>query len=213
MVRVWDLPIRLFHWTLAALIAFSWYSAEEQLLDWHLRSGMAILLLLLFRLFWGIFGSSTARFSRFVKGPAAILAYLGGRVRAGVGHNPLGALSVIALLGLTALQAVLGLFSEDDDGLMAGPLSLMISPQAAETITGLHESLFNLLLAFIALHLAAILVYAVRGKSLVGPMITGKARAVRDTDGEEMQPGKGWVALLCLLTAAAVTGLVWFLEP
>lgn len=206
-VRVWDLPIRLFHWTLAALIAFSWYSAETQMLDWHLRSGMAVLLLLVFRLLWGFFGSSTARFSQFVKGPASVMAYIKGRADSGIGHNPLGALSVLALLGLTALQAGLGLFSEDNDGLMSGPLSLLVSEKTATALTDLHETLFNVLLAIIVLHIGAIVVYAVRGKLLVGPMITGKARA--ESGSEEMRPGKWWVALLCLFAASAVTGLVW----
>lgn len=209
IVRVWDAPIRLFHWTLAGLIAFSWYTAEEQMLDWHLRSGIAILALILFRVFWGMFGSSTARFSNFIKGPAKIIAYLKGKTGESLGHNPLGALSVVALLTLTALQVVLGLFSEDNDGLMAGPFSLMISPQLAETLTELHESLFNVLLAFIVLHVVAIVVYAIRGKKLVGPMITGTTRVEEEPGVEEMTPGRGWVALVCLVAAAAIAGLVW----
>ena len=209
LVRVWDLPIRLFHWTLAGLIGFSWYSAEEQMLDWHLRSGMAILFLLIFRILWGFFGSSTARFSQFVKGPAAVLAYVKGKAASGLGHNPLGALSVIGLLGVTALQTALGLFAEDNDGLMAGPLSLKISPDLAGTLTELHEALFNVLLALIVLHLAAIIYYAIRGKLLVGPMITGKTKVESTADTHEMQPGKAWVALVCAAIAAALTGFVW----
>ncbi|MCB2076538.1 MAG: cytochrome b/b6 domain-containing protein [Novosphingobium sp.] len=209
MIRVWDLPIRLFHWTLAALIAFSWYTAEEQMLDWHLRSGMAILFLLVFRLLWGFAGSSTARFSQFVRGPAAIVAYLKGKVGAGIGHNPLGALSVLALLGLTALQTLLGLFAEDNDGLMAGPLSLFVSPDTAEAITELHEALFNALLAVIVLHVGAIIFYAFRGKHLVGPMITGRAKADEDTGSDEMKPGKAWVALISLVIAGMIASLVW----
>ncbi|MCP5397455.1 MAG: cytochrome b/b6 domain-containing protein [Sphingomonadaceae bacterium] len=209
MVRVWDLPIRLFHWTLAGLIAFSWYSAEEQMLDWHLRSGMAILFLLTFRILWGFFGSSTARFSQFVKGPAGVLAYVKGKAESGLGHNPLGALSVIGLLGVVGLQTVLGLFAEDNDGLMAGPFSLKVSPDTAETLTDLHEALFNVLLALIVLHLAAIIYYAIRGKKLVGPMVTGKAKVEGDAATHEMQPGKPWVALACAAVAAAVTWLVW----
>ncbi|MFV0644393.1 MAG: cytochrome b/b6 domain-containing protein [Sphingomonadaceae bacterium] len=209
MVRIWDAPTRLFHWALVALIAFSWYSAEEQMLDWHLRSGMAILFLLVFRFLWGFWGSSTARFSQFIKGPAGIAAYLKGESKAGIGHNPLGALSVIALLGLTAFQVILGLFSEDNDGLMAGPLSMKLSPEMAETLTDLHESMFNVLLVFIALHVGAIIVYALRGKRLVGPMVTGKAKATPDMGNQAMESGKGWVALLCLIVAGVVTGLIW----
>ena len=209
MVRVWDVPIRLFHWTLAGLIVFSWYTAEVQMLDWHLRSGMAILFLLVFRFMWGLLGSSTARFSQFVKGPAAITAYLRGQVKAGPGHNPLGALSVIALLGLAALQVVLGLFSEDNDGLMAGPLSLMVSPETSKALTELHEGLFNVLLAFIVLHIGAIIFYAIRGKLLVGPMITGQAKVSSDDAGAAMKPGSMGAVLVSLVVAGVVTGLVW----
>jgi cytochrome b len=211
LIRVWDAPIRLFHWLLVLLIAFSWYSAETQMLDWHLRSGMAILCLLVFRLLWGFFGSSTARFSGFVKGPATVISYLKGKIPGGIGHNPLGALSVLALIGLTALQVGTGLFSEDNDATMMGPLSLKVSPDTANSITDLHETLFNVLLAMIALHVAAIVYYTVRGKRLVGPMITGKAKAEADAHitQEGMRPGKAWVALACLVAAVAVTALVW----
>ena len=94
-IAIWDLPTRLFHWTLAALIAFSWWTAEEHHDDLHLYSGFAILSLLLFRILWGLVGSSTARFVNFVRGPRAVSGYLRGSW-AGIGHNPLGALSVIA---------------------------------------------------------------------------------------------------------------------
>lgn len=206
-IRIWDAPVRLFHWTLAALIAFSWYSAEEQMLNWHLRSGMVILFLLIFRLLWGIFGSSTARFGQFIKGPVGILDYLRGKTSAAIGHNPLGALSVVALLGVTALQVGLGLFAVDNDGLMEGPLSLEVSLDTAEQLTEWHESLFNVLLALIALHVGAIAIYAIRGKPLIAPMITGKAKA--PADATEMQPGKWWAALLCLAVAALLTGYIW----
>ena len=202
-IRVWDLPTRLFHWTLVGLIAFSWWSAEEHQYDLHLWSGMAVVTLILFRLLWGLFGSSTARFANFVRGPAAVRDYLGGQWR-GIGHNPLGALSVIALLGLVALQAGLGLFASDEDGLLLGPLSGFISGNASEQVTELHEDLFNVLLVLIVLHVAAILFYWLAKKqNLVGPMISGKARL--DADVEPMRPGKWWAALLSLIAAVAVT--------
>lgn len=202
-IRVWDLPTRLFHWTLVGLIAFSWWSAEEHQYDLHLWSGMAVVTLILFRLLWGLFGSSTARFANFVRGPAAVRDYLSGQWR-GIGHNPLGALSVIALLGLVALQAGLGLFASDEDGLLLGPLSGFISGNASEQVTELHEDLFNVLLVLIGLHVAAILFYWLAKKqNLVGPMISGKARL--DADVEPMRPGKWWGALLCLIAAVAVT--------
>jgi cytochrome b len=202
-IAVWDLPTRLFHWVLVALIAFSWWTAEEHQYDLHLWSGMAVISLILFRLLWGLFGSSTARFANFVRGPAAVRDYLAGTWR-GIGHSPLGALSVVALLGLIAVQAGLGLFSSDEDGLLLGPLSGLVSDDASEGITDLLEDFFNVLLVFIGLHVAAVLFYWVaRKQNLIGPMVTGKAAL--DPDVEAMRPGKGWVALACLVAAIAVT--------
>lgn len=201
-VPVWDLPTRLFHWTLAGLIAFSWWSAEYHHDDWHIWSGMAVLTLLIFRLLWGFFGSSTARFANFVRGPRAVLGYLRGGWR-GIGHNPLGALSVVALLGLTALQVGLGLIASDEDGLMAGPLANLVSIDTTDTARELHEALFNVLLAFIVLHVAAILFYKLRGKGLLGPMITGRREA--EPGVQPMRSGKWWVAILCLAVALGVT--------
>ena len=201
--RVWDLPTRLFHWLLVALVAFSWWSAENEELDWHIWSGIAVLTLLVFRLLWGIFGSSTARFATFIRGPAAVRAYIrdpaGWRV---AGHTPLGGLSVLALLGLTLLQVALGLAASDEDGLNQGPLAGLVSVDTGEIATELHEILFNVLLAFIILHVAAILFYRLfNGKRLVGPMITGKAAL--DPQAEPMRPAKWWAALVCLAAALA----------
>lgn len=201
--RVWDLPTRLFHWVLAGLIGFSWWSAKNDHVDWHIWSGFGILTLLLFRLLWGLFGSSTARFAGFVRGPKAVLGYLRGNWR-GIGHNPLGALSVLALLAATMAQVTLGLFSSDEDGLFSGPLAQWVGFDASEQITGLHEDFFNVLLVLIGVHVAAILFYALfRRTNLLGPMITG--RAALDPEAEPMRPGKWWVALLCLAAALATT--------
>lgn len=202
---VWDLPTRLFHWALVALIGFSWWAAEEDELELHIYSGYAILTLLLFRLMWGLVGSSTARFRNFIRGPAVLLGYL--RDAKGwrpVGHTPLGALSVVALLGLTVFQVMTGLFNGDDDGLVEGPLAPLLSHDAAEAAHEVHKFMFDVLLIFIGLHVAAILIYRLfLGKKLLGPMITG--RDILDPDVEPMRPGRGWVALLCLVAAIAIT--------
>jgi cytochrome b len=202
---VWDLPTRLFHWLLVALIAFSWWSAEQEQLEWHLYSGYAVLSLLLFRLLWGFFGSSTARFANFVRGPAAVLAYVrDARGWRAIGHTPLGALSVIALLGLIGLQVATGLINNDDDGLVEGPLAPLVSYDFSETAHDVHELLFNVLLALIGLHIAAVLFYRLfLGKELLRPMITG--RAALDPDTKPMRPAKWWVALACLVAAIAIT--------
>jgi cytochrome b len=202
-IAVWDLPTRLFHWLLVALIAFCWWTAEEHQYDLHLWSGIAVLSLLMFRILWGLFGSSTARFANFVRGPAAVRAYLAGQWR-GIGHSPLGALSVIVLMGMVAIEVVLGLFATDEDGLLLGPLSGLISPGASSAITELHEEFFDVLLVFIGLHVAAVLFYWLAKKqNLIGPMVTGEAAL--DADAQPMRPGKWWAALLCLVAAIAFT--------
>lgn len=199
---IWDLPVRLFHWTLAGLIGFSWWSAKNDHQDWHIWSGLAVLTLLIFRMLWGFVGSSTARFSRFVRGPSSVFDYLRGNWR-GIGHTPLGALSVVAMLGAIAVQVALGLVSEDEDGLYSGPLASWLSPDASERAADLHEDFFNVLLVLIALHVVAILFYRLRGKHLVMPMITGRGDA--EPGLEPMRRGKWWVALICLAVALGFT--------
>jgi cytochrome b len=199
--RVWDLPIRLFHWTLAALIAFSWWSVKYHHTDWHIWSGIAILTLVVFRLLWGLFGSSTARFASFVRGPTAVLRYLRGEWR-GMGHTPLGALSIIALLADAALQVGLGLFAEDPDGIYAGPLAPFVSSNTSDAIRDWHEANSYVLLSLIGLHIGAIIVFRLQGRHLTKPMITG--RAVIEPGAEPMRPVKWWVAVLCLAAALAV---------
>lgn len=208
-VPVWDLPVRLVHWLLVVLIGLSWWSAENGELDWHFRSGMAVLFLILFRLLWGVMGSSTARFAGFVRGPAAVSDYLRrAKEWSGIGHTPLGALSVVALLGLIAAQVGLGLFLSDEDGVVSAPLNRFVSFDTAEAARELHELLFNVLLGLIALHVAAILYYRVaRGKNLVGPMLSGRARLAAGTQGMVAAPA-GRLAL-ALAIAAALTWWIW----
>ncbi len=198
---VWDLPVRLTHWLIAGLILFSWWSVKNHHTDWHIWSGIAILTLLLFRLMWGVVGSSTARFTGFVRGPRAVADYLRGRWR-GIGHTPLGALSVVAMFLAIAVQVGLGLFNEDEDGLYAGPLANLLSPDTTEKIHELHELNFKLLLGLIVLHVGAIIYYRVRGKHLTKPMITG--RGTTDPAAAPMRAGKWWVALICLGVALAI---------
>jgi cytochrome b len=199
---IWDLPVRLVHWLLAGLIAFSWWSVHNHHTDWHIWSGCAILTLLIFRLLWGFFGSSTARFSTFVRGPKQIEGYFRGQWR-GIGHTPLGALSVIALFGALAVQVGLGLISEDEDGLYTGPLYRLVSTDTSDTARDVHELWFNVILGLIALHVAAIVFYRVRGRHLTKAMITG--RGVVDPGSEPMRLGKWWVALICLAIGVGVT--------
>lgn len=199
---VWDLPIRLVHWTLVGLVAFSWWSVHNHHTDWHIWSGCAVLTLLIFRLLWGFVGSSTARFSSFVRGPRAVRDYWRGEWT-GLGHNPLGALSVIALFVAVAIQVGLGLIAEDDDGIYTGPLYRLVSTEISDRAREIHHLWFNVILGLIVLHLAAIIYYHFRGRRLTKPMITG--RAVVPADAGPMRPGKWWVALICLVVAIGIT--------
>jgi cytochrome b len=201
MQQVWDLPVRLVHWLLAALIAFSWWSVHNHHTDWHIWSGCAILTLLIFRLLWGFLGSSTARFATFVRGPKHVLGYLRGRW-IGIGHTPLGALSVLALFAVVAVQVGLGLVAQDEDGIYAGPLSRLVSSDTSDAARDIHELWFNVVLALIVMHVAAILFYRLKGKRLTRPMITGRAAIA--PGAQPMRPGKWWVAAICLAVSIGI---------
>ena len=180
-IRVWDLPTRLFHWTLVALIALQYASGEFGWLsmDWHYLLGYATLALVVFRLLWGFAGSDTSRFRSFVRGPRALLRHVVALVRGedarAPGHNPLGGWSVLLMLASVALQAVSGLFTTDDI-MEEGPLVARASSSTVEWMTSVHHLNHYVLLGLIALHLVAIALHAVRGHNLVAPMLHGRAR-------------------------------------
>lgn len=183
---IWDLPIRLFHWLLIALLAFSWWSAEQHAMDWHRRSGLAIVMLLSFRLYWGSFGSMTARFANFVRAPRAVFGYVralsSGRYQAKPGHNPLGGWSVVLMLATLVLMAGAGLFAIDIDGLESGPLADFISFDQGRFAAELHHIIFKILLAVAALHIVAIFFYLIRlRQNLITPMIIATAPASGET--------------------------------
>ena len=173
-LHVWDLPTRLFHWLLAAAIpaAVATGMIGGELIVWHGRLGLFILGLVAVRLVWGVVGAPNARFARFVRGPRAIAAYLRGEWR-GVGHNPLGALSVLAMLGLIAVQVGSGLFANDDIA-FRGPLADAVSDEVSSRLTSLHAILQYGLIAVVLLHAGAIAWYVkVKRDNLLKPMVTG----------------------------------------
>jgi cytochrome b len=177
-VRVWDTPTRVVHWLMVILLGGSWWTAEKGLMDYHRWCGYWLLGVLAFRLYWGFFGSFTARFVNFVRGPKAILQYVRGASArselATPGHNPLGALSILALLALMSLQVGLGLFAVDVDGLESGPLASRVSFETGRAAARLHHQIFNWLLAFIAVHIVAVLFYLLfKRENLIGAMIRG----------------------------------------
>ena len=203
--RVWDLPTRLVHWSFVLGVAISWWTAETGRLEWHRWSGYTLLGLLLFRLYWGFTGGSTARFGNFVRGPRAVAAYLRGSWSPQAGHNPLGALSVLALLGLLLLQIVFGLFAVDVDGIESGPLSLYVSFETGRACAEWHELVFNVLMTLIILHVVAVLYYLFRKRqNLVGAMITGR----RAFAGDVAPITRGSVVHLVIGIVLAI-GVTW----
>lgn len=203
-VAIWDLPIRLFHWLLVGLMAFSWWSGEEHELELHRTSGYLILALIVFRIFWGFAGTRTARFSSFLKGPAAVAAYVRdlGRRSSGSegGHNPLGGWSVIAMLTAIALMVAAGLFAVDVDGWESGPLADYVSFDQGRAAAEVHEVLFKIILALVALHVVAIGFYRFwKGQNLIGPMILGKGKAVTANSRTSF-----WKLMLGIMIATAI---------
>lgn len=196
--RLWDLPTRLFHWSLVLSIIAAVVSGQlgGNLIDWHGGIGLFIVGLLAFRLVWGLGGSTYARFTHFFPTPAKIKAYLRGEWR-GEGHNPLGALSVFGLLGLLTAQVLTGLFANDDITFV-GPLFDLVSKRWSNQLTSIHYLLSNAIYLLVALHIAAIAFYVhVKKQKLVKPMITGW----KDGVGEPARGG-GIVMLLVALAIA-----------
>ena len=174
-VRVWDLPTRLFHWALAICIVLGivFVKIGGNAIQWHAYCGYAALALILFRVIWGFVGSWHARFTNFIPSPSTLIAFLRGQVDGGLGHNPLGALSVIALLGVILIQALTGLFA-DDDIFFQGPLAKYVSNSTVALLTSIHRFNQYLIFALVGLHIAAIsYYYFAKRENLVGPMVTG----------------------------------------
>jgi cytochrome b len=211
---VWDLPVRLFHWSIVAFLGLSWWSAEYAFDRVHFWSGHALLFGLVFRILWGFAGSSTARFATFVRGPAAVFAYLRGGPHGRPGHSPVGALSVLAMLLALIVQIATGLVQIDDEDFIEGPLSGLVGFDTAVLAHEAHEASFNVLLALIALHLLAIAYYQlIRRRSLVRPMVTGRA-ALPDGVAPMIPAARGRLAACAagaLLLTAGVIGAGWAL--
>jgi cytochrome b len=206
-VRLWDWPVRLVHWGMVLLIPAMWWTAKQDFLEQHRVLGLTLLALIVFRLIWGMFGSETARFSYFLRGPKAVVAYLRGASGETLGHNPLGGWSVAVLLLLISAQLALGLVAQDEYAIVAGPLNHLVSYETAEAATEWHEALFNGIAALIALHILAVLFYQFgKRRNLIGPMLTGR-KAVAATTAQPHLAGK-WTAWVALLVALAIAGWI-----
>jgi cytochrome b len=208
VVLAWDLPTRLAKWALAVLVGLAFASKYygDVGLVWHMWNGLAILILVVFRLLWGLVGGSTARFARFLASPGGALFYavsvLRGRSPRYLGHNPLGGWMVLALLAIVAAQGVTGLFTTDDI-IVDGPLVRVAGEGWIERASALHQDIYWWLLALIALHVLANLAYSLFGKdNLVLAMLTGRKPRAHYVDQAAATPGSIVLALACLAVAA-----------
>lgn len=213
-VRVWDLPTRLFHWGLVTCVVGLIITGNVggNAMVWHGRLGYAVLTLLLFRVVWGLVGGRWSRFASFLYGPSTIVAYLRGQGRPEhrVGHNPLGMLSVLALLTILLAQVGSGLFA-DDEIAFTGPLAGLVSGDWVRQATSYHKNVGKLILiALVALHLGAIAFYKlVKRESLVRPMIVGDKSVPTPVPPSQDNTRSRLLALgLLLLCAATVYGIV-----
>jgi cytochrome b len=207
--RVWDIPVRVFHWLLVALIVVSFTTAQigGNAMRIHELSGFSILTLVLFRVLWGIFGSTYARFSDFVRHPRQAIEYVQslrrGRSPFYAGHNPLGGWMVVALLLCLLVQTGTGLFA-NDDVMTEGPLFDWVSKRTSDMLSRIHEVNFYVLLALITLHVAAALYYLWgKRENLIEPLFTGRKQVHEPQDVPESRDAPLWLALVLVTVCAA----------
>lgn len=216
-VRAWDLPTRLFHWSLVFCIVSAWVSFTyagkigDPTLRWHRWNGYAILILLVFRIIWGFVGGSTSRFSAFINWPWTALGYLrdtfSGRHRHYLGHNPAGSWLIFALIAVLLAQALLGLFTLEHNELTAGPLQRLIldDEKLTKLIQTLHGRGFYVILGLVAVHITANVLYRILAKDkLIEAMVTGVKPAAAYEDQQEARGGSVLAALVCLVVAAII---------
>ena len=201
-IRVWDAPVRVFHWLMVASFAGAWLTAESE--RWrlvHVSLGYTMAGLIVFRLLWGLIGTRHARFADFVRGPRAVLAYLGsllrGRPEHHAGHNPAGGWMIVALIALAALTALSGWATYAEVG--------------GDWLEELHEGAANAMLALVIVHVAAVVLgsFAHR-ENLVRAMITG--RKLGDPAEDNGSPWRS-VAALMLAGVLGFLALQWQQAP
>ena len=205
IILVWDFPTRLFHWLLVIFVIISFVTGTigGNTMQYHQWSGFAVLVLILFRLIWGVVGSGESRFVAFVKGPSSVLRYAVTLLRRDsphyLGHNPLGGWSIIAMLSALLVQAATGLFANDDI-VTEGPLYGWVSKATSDELTRIHRLNQEVIIVLVLIHVLALLFYFLyKRENLLKPMITG----VKQWSGAESEPvtRRTWIA-------AAITGLV-----
>jgi len=214
LIRVWDAPTRLFHWAVVVLVCASWLTQHEGWMDQHVLCGYTMFTLLLFRLIWGVIGSDTARFGRFLKSPIAAFRHLAGLYRRApdteIGHNAAGGWMVLAMLGLLCVQVGTGLCANDQVS-VEGPLAHVVGSENSDWLSHVHAVNFRLIAAAIALHLLAILSYRLLfGHRLVGPMVTGNKRLPVTAPVPRMAgPAKAFGAF-CAAAGLVAFVVLWF---
>ena len=216
-VLAWDGPTRLFKWALVATVAWAWITDTMAWTSWHVWNGYAVLVLVVFRLLWGVVGGSTARFAGFLRGPAATIRYglalLRGREGHFLGHNPLGGWMVVVLIGLAALMGLSGLFNADwpDRMVIEGPLSARLPDAAVHLAHRIHSLGFKLLELAVLLHVVAVGFHSlIKRDRLVPAMVTGWKPAGVYADRAPATPGSILAALVCLVAAVAIVwGGIW----
>jgi cytochrome b len=208
---VWDWPVRLFHWSLVAAFAGAFITNRLGVayFKYHVWCGYTVIALVSFRVLWGLFGAKHARFWNFVRGPRATWRYARdlwrGYAESHAGHNPLGALMVLALLGALGAQAGFGLFA-DDEIFNTGPFAGYVSKQTSLSLTSFHGKLFYWIAAAVLVHVGAVLFHVVaRKEDLVRAMITGRKAAHVVAPHDEIASSRGWLAVA--LTAGVVAAL------
>ena len=209
--RVWDVPVRIFHWVLVLLIVsqITTVSFGGNAMEYHVLGGYSILTLVLFRTVWGLVGTRHARFANFIRGPLAVFRYARSLAGSGnekhAGHNPLCGWSVLAMLASVLVQAASGLFA-DDEIMTTGPLWKYVSDDVASMFGAIHETNALVLLTLICIHMGVILFYLVRKKeNLIVPMFSGVKTSL-DERAESLRPGQGIVrALIVLVICAGLT--------
>ncbi|HEY4044782.1 MAG TPA: cytochrome b/b6 domain-containing protein [Rhodopila sp.] len=206
-MKVWDLPVRLFHWALVVLIFFAWGTQEFDHMEWHVWIGCTILTLLLFRVAWGFVGSDTARFTRFLRSPMAAARHLAHLRRREpdreIGHNAAGGWMVLVMLTLIAVQGGTGLFANDDAN-TEGPLMHLIDKDQSNFLSHIHSLNFKLIEGLIVLHVLAIVFYArLKRQNLLKPMVTGTKLVPVDAPAPRLVS-----PIWALLVLAAAVGVV-----
>ncbi|MBF0446871.1 MAG: cytochrome b/b6 domain-containing protein [Magnetococcales bacterium] len=225
-ITIWDLPTRLFHWILVALVIAAFITAKEAMIERHSILGQSILALIIYRIVWGFIGGSTARFSQFIKGPRDVFSYIAslfGSFRNKeekphhVGHNPAGGLMILILLTTLLIQSGLGLFTKEDTFLyFDAPLAHLLESSMSNNITEIHQFLSSVILLLIAVHIVAALSYLLIFRdNLIRPMITGKKRFLEQQVSQQELPysGNKWLAILSIgLAIGLVQGVIWFFK-